>query len=214
MLCNSGHQKKSKKNRSIYARNHPVGLRLATARSGFDQARPAAAEALVGVLAGVDPLAVDVDGLRERVGAGEVARAADAARRPGDPFLAVDVAPDGLGVVAERAGELRVQLRLLLGRRHRLGGPRLPLPHGGLMVALKQATKDPTLKDDDETRDGVLLRPREKRLLVETPAGRGSEGRNGDAMSSVGLGCRGDDLMVDTIYVYGGANASGKRAAR
>lgn len=192
---------------SIYARNHPVGLRLATGAE-------AEAEALVGVLAGVDPLAVDVDGLRERVGAGEVARAADAARRPGDPFLAVDVAPDGLGVVAERAGELRVQLRLLLGRRHRLGGPRLPLPHGGLMVALKQATKDPTLKDDDETRDGVLLRPREKRLLVETPAGRGSEGRNGDAMSSVGLGCRGDDLMVDTIYVYGGANASGKRAAR
>lgn len=49
---------------------------------------------------------------------------------PRRPCLQVDAAPDGVGVAAERAGELFVQLRRLLGRRYRLGAPRLPLPHG------------------------------------------------------------------------------------
>ena len=118
-----------------YARNHlePVTTarsHIVSVNSGVALARPAAAagDALVGVHAGVDPLAVDVDGLRQGVGAGGVALLADAARRPGEPALEDDEAPDGVGVAAERAGEHRVQLRRLLGRRHRL--PRLPLPHG------------------------------------------------------------------------------------
>ena len=56
---------------------------------------------------------------------------ADAARRHGEraASLEEDAALDGARVVAEGAGEVRVQLRLLLGLCHQHGGPRLPLPH-------------------------------------------------------------------------------------
>ena len=97
----------------------------------FAEARAADDDALVGFLAGVDPLAVDVDGLRQRVGLGGVGLLADDAGRHGErmAFLEEDAALDGAPVVAEGAGEVGVQLRRLLGLRHQLGGPRLPLPH-------------------------------------------------------------------------------------
>ena len=63
---------------------------------------------------------------------GGVGFLADAARRHGERRACFegDAALDGVGrVVAEGAGEVCVQLRLLLGLRHQLGGPRLPLPH-------------------------------------------------------------------------------------
>jgi hypothetical protein len=85
------------------------------------------ASALVGLLARVDPLAVDVDGLGERVGAGGVRLLADAAHGLGEPVLEVDGALHAARVVAERAVERRVQLRL----RQQLGRPRLALPHHG-----------------------------------------------------------------------------------
>ena len=62
---------------------------------------------------------------------GGVGFLADAARRRGErtACLEEDVALDGARVVAEGAGEVRVQLRRLLGLRHQLRGPRFPLPH-------------------------------------------------------------------------------------
>jgi hypothetical protein len=79
--------------------------------------------------AGVEPLAVDVDGLRERVGLGVVATLADEAREHGVHLLDVDDALDAVRVVAERAHEGRLQLRLLLRPRQQLGHPRLALSH-------------------------------------------------------------------------------------
>ena len=87
------------------------------------------AHTLIDALALVDPLAVDVDGLGERIGHGGVALLADVARRRGHLVLEVDVALHGGSVAAERAAEGRLQLLHLLPRR-RLRARRLPLPHG------------------------------------------------------------------------------------
>jgi hypothetical protein len=64
-----------------------------------------AASMLVGLLARVDPLAVDVDRLGERVGAGGVRLLADATHGLGEPVLEVDGALHTARVVAERAVE-------------------------------------------------------------------------------------------------------------
>jgi hypothetical protein len=64
-----------------------------------------AASTLVGLLARVDPLVVDVDRLGERVGAGGVRLLADAAHGLGEPVLEVDGALHTARVVAEQAVE-------------------------------------------------------------------------------------------------------------
>lgn len=88
------------------------------------------AHALVGLLARVDPLAVDIDGVGECAGGGGVGLLADAADGLGEPVLEVDAALHAARVVAERAVEALVKLlRLLIRPRLRLGHPRLALPH-------------------------------------------------------------------------------------
>ena len=92
---------------------------------------PADAAALVGAPPLVDPLAVDVDGLGQRLGGGAVARFAGTARGLGALALGVDPALDALAALADRAPEDRAQLpvRLLRRRRH-LRRPRARRPGG------------------------------------------------------------------------------------
>lgn len=92
---------------------------------------PAAADvdALVGALALVDPLVVDVGGRGEIIWDDAVALVADEARRLRVPVLELDAALDAFRVVAEWAGEDFLQLGCLLRLRRQLGAPRLPLPH-------------------------------------------------------------------------------------
>ena len=86
-------------------------------------------DALVGLLAGVDPVVVDVDGLGEVVRGGVVELLADVADGGGDVELEVDGAGHAAGVVAEGAAEGDVQLgRRFLPGRH-LGAHRLALRH-------------------------------------------------------------------------------------
>lgn len=88
-----------------------------------------AAGVVVGALALVDPLVVDVSGRGQVVGDGAVTLLADEARRLRVTQLEVDEALDTLRVIAERAREDLVQFRRLLWLRRQLGAPRLPLPH-------------------------------------------------------------------------------------
>lgn len=88
-----------------------------------------AAGVVVGALALVDPLVVDVSGRGQVVWNGAVTLLADEARRLRVTQLEVDEALDALRVIAERAREDLLQFRRLLWLRSQLGAPRLPLPH-------------------------------------------------------------------------------------
>jgi hypothetical protein len=129
---------------------------------GLSEVRRAGDDTLVGFPASVDPLTVDIDGLRQRMSLGGVALHAGAARRHDEwwAFLAEDLALVAARVAAEGAGEVRLQIRCqLLGLCRQLGGPRLPLPQSltRSLVLLVLATTTTDLAggaacDDDGSR--------------------------------------------------------------